>query len=200
MNKSFFSLYPVYYIYHVKLIRIIAAACILTLAGGSPALAHTNGATSIHEISSSAAPSAKLIVTKDPTGGFNVQVQTSRFTWRPDMASMKHVEGEGHAHVYLDGQKIMRIYNNWFHLNTFQFATKPGEQLVSIELVGNDHAPYTTEGLPVGAEALVDVAADEIRPQESKPWRLIAVGATAISVITLSLLALRSSRRNRSQG
>jgi len=113
---------------------------------------------------------------------------------------MKHVEGEGHAHVYLDGQKIMRIYNNWFHLNTFQFATKPGEQLVSIELVGNDHAPYTTEGLPVGAEALVDVAADEIRPQESEPWKLIAGGATAFSVITLSLLALRSSRRNRSQG
>ena len=189
-----------YYIYHVKLIRIIAAACILTLAGGSPALAHTNGATSIHEISSSAAPSAKLIVTKDPTGGFNVQVQTSRFTWRPDMASMKHVEGEGHAHVYLDGQKIMRIYNNWFHLNTFQFATKPGEQLVSIELVGNDHAPYTTEGLPVGAEVLVDVAADEIRPQESEPWKFIAGGATAVSVITLSLVALRSSRRNRSQG
>lgn len=189
-----------YYIYHVKLIRIIAAACILTLAGGSPALAHTNGATSIHEISSSAAPSAKLIVTKDPTGGFNVQVQTSRFTWRPDMASMKHVEGEGHAHVYLDGRKIMRIYNNWFHLNTFQFATKSGEQLVSIELVGNDHAPYTTEGLPVGAEALVEVAADEIRPKESDPWKFIAGGATALSLITLSLLALRSSRRNRSQG
>jgi hypothetical protein len=176
------------------------AVCILTLFGVSSAPAHTHGATSIHEISSSVAPSAKLLVTKDPTGGFNVQVQTSRFTWRPDMASMKHIEGEGHAHVYLDGRKIMRIYNNWFHLNTFQFATKSGEQLVSIELVGNDHAPYTTEGLPVGAEALVDVAADEIRPKRSEPWKLIAVGATAVSLITLSLLALRISRRHRSQG
>ena len=176
------------------------AVCILTLFGVSSAPAHTNGATSIHEISSSVAPSAKLLVIKDPTGGFNVQVQTSRFTWRPDMASMKHIEGEGHAHVYLDGRKIMRIYNNWFHLNTFQFATKSGEQLVSIELVGNDHAPYTTEGSPVGAEVLVDVAADEIRPKESDPWKFIAGGATAVSVITLSLIALRSSRRNRSQG
>jgi len=176
------------------------AVCILTLFGVSSAPAHTHGATSIHEISSSVAPSAKLLVTKDPTGGFNVQVQTSRFTWRPDMASMKHVEGEGHAHVYLDGRKIMRIYNNWFHLNTFQFATKSGEQLLSIELVGNDHAPYTTEGLPVGAEVLVDVAADEIRPKESDPWKFIAGGATAVSVITLSLIALMSSRRHRSQG
>ena len=180
----------------MKLIRIIAAACILTLAGGSPALAHTNGATSIHEISSSAAPSAKLIVTKDPTGGFNVQVQTSRFTWRPDMASMKHVEGEGHAHVYLDGQKIMRIYNNWFHLNTFQFATKPGEQLVSIELVGNDHAPYTTEGMPIGAEQLIDVPADEIQPQDSIPWKLVTTGAIVALLLGATLALFTRTKRN----
>jgi hypothetical protein len=116
------------------------------------------------------------------------------------MASMKHVEGEGHAHVYLDGQKIMRIYNDWFHLNTFQFATKPGEQLVSIELVGNDHSPYTTEGLPVGAEALVDVAADEIRPKESGHWNSIAVGAILVALFTLIPLVLKGLRRNRSQG
>ena len=184
----------------MKLVRILTVASILTFVGSGLALAHTNGASSIHEFSCPVAPSAELLVMKDPTGGFNVQVQTSRFTWRPDMASMKHVEGEGHAHVYLDGRKIMRIYNNWFHLNTFQFATKPGEQLLSVELVGNDHVPYTTEGLPVGAEALVDVAADEFRPKESDHWKSIAVGTTTVALFILSLLALRGLRRNRSQG
>jgi hypothetical protein len=77
---------------------------------------------------------------------------------------MQHVPGEGHAHVYLDGRKIMRIYNEWFHLNTYQFSTKAGEQLLSIEFVGNDHAPYTIQGLPVGAQVLVDVPSDEIQP------------------------------------
>ena len=77
---------------------------------------------------------------------------------------MQHIPGEGHAHVYLDGRKIMRIYNEWFHLNTFQFSRKPGEQLLSIEFVGNDHAPYTIQGLPVGAQQLVDVPSDEIQP------------------------------------
>ena len=189
-----------HYTCRVRLIRTLIALCILSCVVSGPASAHTSGASSIHEISSATAPSAKLVVTKDPTGGFNVQVQTSRFTWRPDMASMKHVEGEGHAHVYLDGQKIMRIYNDWFHLNTFQFATKPGEQLVSIELVGNDHSPYTTEGLPVGAEALVDVAADEIRPKESGHWNSIAVGAILVAFFTLIPLVLKGLRRNRSQG
>jgi hypothetical protein len=77
---------------------------------------------------------------------------------------MQHVPGEGHAHVYLDGRKIMRIYNEWFHLNTYQFSTRSGEQLLSIEFVGNDHSPYTIQGLPVGAEQIVDVPSDEIQP------------------------------------
>lgn len=179
---------------------ILTAVWILAFAGSGSASAHTSGASSIHEISRATAPSAELVITKDPTGGFNVQVLTSRFTWRPDMASMKYVEGEGHAHVYLDGEKIMRIYNNWFHLNTFQFATKAGEQLVSIELVGNDHAPYTTEGLPVGAEALVDVPIDEIRPKNPNLWKPIAIGVTTVALFILSLQTLRTLRKKLPRG
>ena len=137
---------------------ILASSTIL------PTHAQANSAASVHEIVQEAAPQATLDIQKDPTGGFNVHVVTTNFVWRPEMASMQHIPGEGHAHVYLDGRKIMRIYNEWFHLNTFQFSTKPGEQLLSIEFVGNDHAPYTIQGLPVGAQQLVDVPSDEIQP------------------------------------
>jgi len=179
---------------------VSVAACILIFTGSVSTSAHTNGVSVIHEISSTDAPSSSLKITKDPTGGFNVQVLTSNFVWRPEMASMQHMAGEGHAHVYLDGRKIMRIYNEWFHLNTFQFATKPGEQLLTIEFVGNDHAPYTIQGLPVGAEALVDVSADEIRPREPEKWKPIAIGAMIFSFLLLSLAALRTLRRKRSTG
>ncbi len=137
---------------------ILASSTIL------PTHAQANSAVSVHEIVQEAAPQATLVIHKDPTGGFNVHVKTTNFVWRPEMASMQHIPGEGHAHVYLDGRKIMRIYNEWFHLNTFQFSTKPGEQLLSIEFVGNDHAPYTIQGLPLGAQQLVDVPSDEIQP------------------------------------
>ena len=148
----------------MKLVAAIVTGWMLTAATIIPSQAQTNGAISVHEIAQETAPQATLEIQKDPTGGFNVQVVTSNFVWRPEMASMKHVPGEGHAHVYLDGRKIMRIYNEWFHLNTFQFSTKPGEQLLSIEFVGNDHSPYTIQGLPVGAEQVVDVPSDEIQP------------------------------------
>ena len=142
----------------------IVTGWMLAVATIIPSQAQSNGAISVHEITREVAPQATLEVRKDPTGGFNVHVVTSNFVWRPEMASMQHVPGEGHAHVYLDGQKIMRIYNEWFHLNTYQFSTRSGEQLLSIEFVGNDHAPYTIQGLPVGAEQIVDVPSDEIQP------------------------------------
>ena len=148
----------------MKLMTTIVTGWILAVATIIPSQAQSNGAFSVHEITQATAPKATLDIQKDPTGGFNVQVVTSNFVWRPEMASMQHVSGEGHAHVYLDGRKIMRIYNEWFHLNTYQFSTKPGEQLLSIEFVGNDHAPYTIQGLPVGAEQVVDVPSDEIQP------------------------------------
>jgi hypothetical protein len=148
----------------MKLMATIVTGWMLAVATIIPSQAQSNGAISVHEITQESAPKATLDIQKDPTGGFNVQVITSNFVWRPEMASMQHVSGEGHAHVYLDGRKIMRIYNEWFHLNTYQFSTRAGEQLLNIEFVGNDHSPYTIQGLPVGAEQIVDVPRDEIQP------------------------------------
>ena len=134
------------------------------VVGALPLHAHSDGVFTIHEVSEKEAPKATLELQKDPTGGFNVHVVTSNFVWRPEQASKKHVAGEGHAHVYLDGRKIMRIYSEWFHLNTYQFSTRAGEQLLSIEFVGNDHAPYTIQGTPIGSEQVINVPRDEIQP------------------------------------
>jgi len=165
----------------------------LTIYSSSPINAQTNGAISVHEITQGTAPRATLDIQKDPTGGFNVQVVTTNFVWRPEMASMQHVPGEGHAHVYLDGRKIMRIYNEWFHLNTYQFSTEPGEQLLSIEFVGNDHFPYTIQGLPVGSEQIVDVPSDEIQPT-SRDNKTLLFGLIFLLVIGVGGLLFRLRR------
>jgi len=106
---------------------------------------------------------------------------------------MQHVPGEGHAHVYLDGRKIMRIYNEWFHLNTYQFSTRAGEQLLSIEFVGNDHSPYTIQGVPVGAEQIVDVPSDEIQPS-SRDNKTLLFGLIFLVVIGVGGLLFRLRR------
>jgi len=174
----------------MKLLSILLTGMLLIFSGSAPVQAHSNGTTSIHEISTEAAPTALLELKKDPTGGFNVHVVTTNFTWRPEMASMKHVPGEGHAHVFLDGRKIMRIYNEWFHLNTYQFATRSGEQLLSIEFVGNDHSPYTIKGSPIGDTRIVDVPADEIQPAKSQMPKLFA-GLAALLILALAGLIFK---------
>jgi hypothetical protein len=181
------------YIYRMKLMATIVTGLILAVATVIPSQAQTDGAFSVHEITQESAPKVTLEIEKDPTGGFNVQVVTTNFVWRPEMASMKHVPGEGHAHVYLDGRKIMRIYNEWFHLNTYHFSTRPGEQLLSIEFVGNDHAPYTIQGLPVGVERLVDVPSDEIQPS-SRDNNTLIYGVIFLLVIGMGGLLFRLRR------
>ena len=182
-----------HYIYGMRILATILTGLILALFNIVPVNAHTNGATSVHEIEQELAPKATLEIEKDPTGGFNVQVVTTDFIWRPELASMKHVPGEGHAHVFLDGRKIMRIYNQWFHLNTYQFSTRAGEQLLSIEFVGNDHAPYTIQGLPVGTEQIVDVPGDEIQPASKKNNR-IQTGLIVLLAFAVGGLLLRRKR------
>jgi hypothetical protein len=177
----------------MKILAAILTGLILGLFNIVPVNAHTNGATLVHEIEQKLAPKATLEIEKDPTGGFNVQVVTTNFTWRPEMASMEHVPGEGHAHVFLDGRKIMRIYNQWFHLNTYQFSTRAGEQLLSIEFVGNDHAPYTIQGLPVGTEQIVNVPADEIQPA-SKDNNRIQTGLIVLLALAVGGLLFRRKR------
>ena len=177
----------------MKLLSTLVSGWILAVATIIPSHAHTSGATSVHEIVQETSPQATLEIKKDPTGGFNVHVVTRNFVWRPELASMKHVPGEGHAHVYLDGRKIMRIYNEWFHLNTYQFSTRSGEQLLSIEFVGNDHAPYTIQGLPVGTEQIVDVPGDEIQPG-SRDNNLVLTGLIFMLVIALGGLLFRLRR------
>jgi hypothetical protein len=184
----------------MKLIATLFTGWILIFSSSAPLSAHSEGATSVHEVSAQSAPTAKLEVQRDPTGGFNVRVVTTNYLWKPESASMAYVPGQGHAHVYFDGVKIMRIYNEWFHLNLFQFAKKPGEQLLTVELVANDHAPYTTNGLPIGAEQLVNVLSSDLAPKEDNRLRevgLVLIGAVLAIGVVITLLATK--RRKNSQ-
>jgi len=182
----------------LRKVYILPILSILLLLQTDFAFAHNHGANKIHEVQKDEVPTISLEVKKDPTGGFNVQVLTTNFLWTPEKVSDKYIEGQGHAHVYLADEKIIRLYNNWFHLNTFQFAITPGEQLLRVELVGNDHAPITVNAQPISSELLVDVPADEIRPQGSSAWKLVSIGTGAIAPILAALLLLRHFKRNRS--
>ena len=64
------------------------------------------------------------------------------------------VLGEGHAHIYVDGDKLGRLYTDWFHIASLE----PGIHEIRVSLNGNNHAPYYYAGMPVESLVTLEVA------------------------------------------
>lgn len=78
-------------------------------------------------------------VLKDPMSGWNVYVQVRNFRFAPEHANQSHQQGEGHAHLYINGIKIARMYSNWLHIPEL---TKDKNEF-KITLNSNDHQTFT---------------------------------------------------------
>jgi len=145
-----------------KLAIVLASIFVATsVALASPALAHMGES---HEVDAATAPTISLSVEKDEIGGFNVRIDTSNFIWAPEHASQEHIAGEGHAHIYVDGIKVGRVYSSWYHLNTAGLKLEPGMHEVEVNLNGNDHGPYTVSEDEVRATASIEITAEESSP------------------------------------
>jgi len=100
------------------------------------------------------APQVFLTVSPDPVSGYTLRVQTLNFVFTPQDSGGEHRDGEGHAHLYVNGEKVARIYGEWFHLDSLP----TGSNTISVTLNTNTHAPYVVDGLPLEASVTVDVS------------------------------------------
>jgi len=99
------------------------------------------------------APSVTITVTPDAVSGWNLHIETTNFRFAPENASTSHVQGEGHAHIYINGQKVARHYGAWYHI-----AKLPGgTNTVEVVLSANDHRVLSMGETPVMANVVVDV-------------------------------------------
>lgn len=99
------------------------------------------------------APTLAMSLTPDPGTGWNLHVVTTNFRFSPRNVGAAHVAGEGHAHVYLDGVKLARLYAPWMHI-----ADLPaGEHVVAVTLNANDHRALAIDGKPLRAETTITV-------------------------------------------
>jgi hypothetical protein len=62
-------------------------------------------------------PTVLLHVSKDSVSGWNVYLETTHFQFVPQRLNDPVNIGEGHAHLYIDGKKVARLYSPWYHLN-----------------------------------------------------------------------------------
>ncbi|MQA88170.1 MAG: hypothetical protein GEV03_27005 [Streptosporangiales bacterium] len=92
-------------------------------------------------------------VSPDPVGGWNLHLVTQRFTFAPEHAGGDPRAGEGHAHVYVDDEKVGRAYGPWFYLPAD--AVSPGRHTVRVTLTANDHATYAVDDREIEDTAAV---------------------------------------------
>lgn len=98
-------------------------------------------------------PSLNLVVHEDKVRGWNLEIKLNNFTFTPENVNQANQLNEGHAHLYINGEKITRIYGNWYYL-----AELPsGRNEVKIELNANGHESLVYRENKISDREFIDV-------------------------------------------
>ncbi|MGK7891625.1 MAG: hypothetical protein AB4042_20030 [Leptolyngbyaceae cyanobacterium] len=114
---------------------------------------HHHGAIAVTD--ADRVPQVMLVVQPDARRGWNVQVQTENFIFAPERVNQENRPNEGHAHLYVDGQKVARLYGNWYHLGNLE----PGIREIRVSLHANGHEAWSYEGEAIAHSVTVNVPA-----------------------------------------
>lgn len=106
--------------------------------------------------------SVEVTAEVDPIDGINVHIIPTGFVFAPERVNQADVDGEGHAHVYVDGEKVGRAYGEWFHLQ----GVAPGEREIRVTLQTNGHSEYAVGGRTVQTTTTLSVPAMPPAPEE----------------------------------
>lgn len=98
-------------------------------------------------------PTVNLIVHPDAEKGWNLEVQATNFRFAPEKVNIDSATTEGHAHLYVNGQKITRLYGNWYYLSELP----SGRNEIRVTLNTNKHEDLMHDGQMIEATAIVEV-------------------------------------------
>jgi len=89
-------------------------------------------------------PEISIEAIKDEKGGFNILVTTNNYTFTPEKINQEPVANEGHAHVFVNGKKINRLYGEWYYLSEDKFVD--GDNVIEVTLNANEHSDWGRDG------------------------------------------------------
>lgn len=100
--------------------------------------------------SESLSPSVVIHAKKDLVGGWNLHFEVTNFKFTPQKVGLEDIMNEGHAHLYVNGVKVARVYSEWFHL-----SLPKGENKIRVSLNTNGHKDYYINEKPVAYELVI---------------------------------------------
>ncbi len=98
------------------------------------------------DIDPARAPELKISA-KPSDDGWEVLLETTNFTFARDLVDGPHVAGTGHAHLYVSGIKVGRLYEPRGHIGPLP----RGDHEIEVVLNTNDHRAYAVDGEPIAA-------------------------------------------------
>ncbi|MBU9723387.1 MULTISPECIES: hypothetical protein [Bacillaceae] len=119
-------------------------------------MAHGLGSIDIPEEQAEDAPTIEGVIHERRDGVWQVTLKTSNFTFTPEKAGLTGVEqrlDEGHAHLYINGEKIGSIFEQKITLPSLA----PGTYEIKISLNGHNHEVFTLEGKEIAFKTEVTV-------------------------------------------
>lgn len=123
-------------------------------AQASQAHGQGHGAHSMKEVDPDRpVPAISLQTTRDPKDGYNVHLITRNFRFTPESSGGHAANGTGHAHIYVNGVKIGRVYGEWYHLPASTLAD--GQNVIEVTLNADDHSEWTVRGEHIAAKVVV---------------------------------------------
>lgn len=141
-------------------LAVLAAGCgndSTTSAGEDAPTTTEHSHAAVEDVTYTPVPSLSIEVLEDPMSGWNLHASVENFRLAPEHVSTDPVDGEGHMHLYIDGEKITRLYGEWYALGTLS----PGEHQVRVELSANDHATLGVDGVAISESVMVTVPGDD---------------------------------------
>jgi hypothetical protein len=106
------------------------------------------------EIAADNAPTVTLRATPDTKSGYNLNIETTNYTFTPENAGGSAVANTGHAHLYVNDEKVSRVYGNWVHLDAKHL--KPGANKIEVTLNADDHSEWAVNGAHIGAVLMLE--------------------------------------------
>ena len=105
-------------------------------------------------------PSLNLRVMPHDSYGWVVIYNANNFTFNAENASSRHIQGEGHAHLYVNDVKTARLYGEPYYLRDLNMGTNT----IRVTLNANNHLSYVSNGLPIekNVEILVNKNVENI--------------------------------------
>lgn len=116
-----------------------------------------------------ALPSLRINLSKDAMSGFNLEIGTENFELEPPEAASCCNDKvlEGHAHIFINGEKIYRAYSRYIHLPKGLF--KEGINQVMVSLNDHDHNTWSKGPRMVMSTLVIDTTQEAFLKHRFEP-------------------------------